>query len=263
MKISLMLFSNRPEKMERFLKSLELLESIRHKFTVTALLQEPYTGREHFLKKIDKIDFHPAVKPPVPFLKLMKRAMEITRDADYFWSLGDDHQFFNPNNNLKFNKTAAEYYEECFNFLENNPKTGILSCKGYLGGYASGYNFVKNPSNGLISTADGGIFYKNVGIENIIDTYEEGLVGALAESLCAYNILDLGYDMVRRFNSSTKHERPNKKEKHIGGATNLSYSDKIVNTNIQYRIRFKFDDPEWTHSSRKYPKKIAIKLGHY
>lgn len=199
-------------------------------------------------------------KMPVPFAKLRRNVMKLAADYsdyDYFWQLDDDHILRNSNGNT-YCKTSYQYHEEVFEYLSKNPQTGVLSIKGFLGGANCGYSFLKNPKNGLISTNKGGLILKNIGIDNICNEYESKLLGALEESLFAYNIMSNGYDYVVRFNSST-YQKPCSAK--IGNIINISYSDETVNSNIQGYIRKKFDDPVWYHSSKLYPNKIAKILG--
>ena len=255
----MIVISNRPKNLHRFLNSTFILSNIRHMFEIYVLAQYPVTGLEHFLSITDNVKIIEPVSAPVPFAYLRRQAMLMAPDSDYFWSLDDDHVFANSNGKT-FSKTCSDYYREVFEFLENNQDTGVVTCRGFVGGYSWGYKFVKNPINGLVATDKGGIFLKNVGVDKIVSEDEGMLVGALFESLAAYNILSLGYNHIRRYNSPVKNIPPGK-EKHIDGSSNISYCDETVNANIQGYIRKKFDDPNWTHSSKKYPKAIAKILG--
>lgn len=259
MKIALIVISNRPNNLKRFIDSLAVVSEIRELFTICCLLQNPFTGNETFLSGIDRFNIIESKGEPVPFTLYRKMAMQMMPDADWFWSLDDDHQFANGNGDM-FNKSCSDYYSEVFQYINGNNYVGAVNCKGYVGGYSSGYDFIVNPSNGLVATDKGGIFLRNIGIDEIIDSSEENLVGALFESLAIYNIMHRGYDLVRRFNSPMTNKNPGS-AKHIGGSGVISYSDEVVNSNIQGHIRKKFNDPTWTHSSKKYPKLISERIG--
>lgn len=258
MKIALIVISNRPAKLKRFLDSLAKFPELASQVVVAVTAQG---NPEHYQHLVGKYQFRYMInvikqpEPPVPFVWLRKSTMNLLPDADFYWSLDDDHQFCDANPNNTLNKTVTDYYTEIFSLLRSRPEIGAVSSRGYFGGYAWGYDIRLNPSNGLVATDAGGIILRNIGVDKIIEPDEEHLVGALFESLAIYNIMSHGYKLARRFNSPVKFEPPGA-GKHIGGSNNISYSDKIVEANIQKRIREKFNDPGWTHSSKKYPRGV-------
>ena len=77
MKVGIIIISNRPEKLKRFLESTMLIESIRHKIKIGVLLQNPFTGNEDFLKLADEVKLIENKGVPVPFAYYRKRAMEL------------------------------------------------------------------------------------------------------------------------------------------------------------------------------------------
>lgn len=259
MKIGMLIISNRPKDLEQFLETIHLLGGLNKHIKICAILQPPFTSREKFLSLVDSYELVENKGEPVPFVWYRKRAMLLAKDCDWLWSLDDDHRFADSSGEL-FNKTCEEYYSDVFDWLEKSNTVGALSCRGYVGGYQWGYDFKINPKNGLVATDKGGIFIRNIGVDKIIELEEENLVGALFESLAIYNVLSYNYKLGRRYNSPVKNRPPGKK-KHIGGSGVSSYSDGVVGNNIQKRIREKFNDLEWTHSSRKYPKQIAEIIG--
>lgn len=260
MKIAMIVISNRPEMLERFTNSLDdIIPGLRNQFELCCLLQPPFTGEEPCLAKVDRWALRPAPGKPTPFAKLRKEAMLLYPDCDWYWSLDDDHYFANSGGET-FTKTCYEFYYDVFQYLKYNHDAGVLTCRGYVGGYSWGYDFKVNPDNGLVATDKGGIFFRNIGPDSIVEPEEEELVGALFESLASYNIMSFKLNHVRRYNSPIKNVVPGA-EKRIDVSENISYSNETVNANIQGHIREKFQDPNWTHSSKKYPAYIARMIG--
>ena len=255
MKINMIIISNKPEKLESLTASLHKLGSARDRISITLVAQYPVHENDDYLSHFNTVTIVPACDKdlPIPFVWYRKEAMYANPDCDYFWSLDDDHIF--ADGNSTYTKGCKEYYNEVFDWLEENPDVGVLSCKGYFGGYAWGYDFKKNPKNALVATDKGGIFFKNIGIESIINMDESRLVGALFESLATFNIMSWGFKLARRYCSPIKNTPPGK-GKHISHSLNISYSNITVNRNVQKIIRQKFNDPEWEHSSKKYPAAI-------
>lgn len=254
MKVGMIVITNRPDDFKQFMESMKVLGDFRERFMLFALIQPPFNGYEDFLDDVDFIEKCNKCFPPIPFVYLRKKIMNLAASygCQWFWSLDDDHRFMDGKGDT-FNKTCAEYYTEVFDHMENNPETGVITCRGYFGGYASGYDFVTNPKNGLVATDKGGIFFRNIGVDKIIEPCEERLCGALFESLATYNIMNYGFNHVRRYNSPI-YSVPPGKQKRQGISDNISYCDETLNKNVQGRIRQKFNDPTWTHSSKKYPK---------
>lgn len=258
MKVGMIVISNRPDDLEEFLHSMSVMKSFRSQFGVYCLLQDPFTGHEPFLRSVDKYNIVKNLGAPIPFAYYRRMAMKLCRDVDWFWSLDDDHRFQDSIGKM-FNKSCVEYYNDVWSFLRSHEDVGVLSCRGYFGGYSTGYDFVINPDNGLVATDKGGLFLRNIGVDKIVSDEESHMRGALFESLAAYNIMDFGLKFARRYNSPI-HSRPPGKNKRQGISQNVSYSDETLNNNLQKYIRDKFDDPTWTHSSKRYPARLRAKL---
>jgi len=258
MKVTIIVPSNRPFKFKRFSDSFHYLGDLRDKITIHVSAQEPWKIDElqeyQHGSIIDSFSFHEKAYP-TEMIKWRRAGMEANPNSDYYWFLDDDHQFANSSNSGLFRKTCFEYYKDVFEYLEKNQDVGVLSCRGYFGGYAWGYEIKKNPKNGLIATAHGGLFIKNIGLEKICPLELVNNVGALYESVLGYNTISNGYNFAKRYNSPTKTESV----KHIGN-DNLTYSKEVISKNNQKYVREKFDDPSWEHSSKKYPKGIEICL---
>lgn len=263
MKITIIIPSNRPTLMRRFLSTFHKLGALRDSVQIHLSHQEPWEVDDVLdLHHRGLISTHTLHEPanPTRMIEWRRAGMAMNPDADYYWFLDDDHQFADSSKDGTFTKTCEEYYSEVFDYLKSNPDVGVMTCRGYFGGYAWGYEIKKNPTNGILATDKGGLFIKNIGIEKICPSKLIENRGALFESVFGYNVISHGYNTARRYNCPTKSTPPGKGKK-IGNSKIATYSDDIVNSNNQKYIREAFGDPLWCHSSKKYPKDIAKMLG--
>jgi hypothetical protein len=173
----------------------------------------------------------------------------LVEDFDWLWQFGD-YQIFKDSGGDVFTKTFNTYYQEVLDFIKKTPDAGVISCRGFHGGWENGYAFIRHPKNALIQAGHGGLFYQNIGIDNLIEPCEVNLLGAIEEALIGYNIMSNGFAYYRRFNSPMGNRRCTR----IGEIP--SYTIETINANIQGRIRDKFDDPNWNHENKKYPNAI-------
>ena len=259
MKIGLIMISNRPDNLAKFVQNLDRLGEFGDHLVKSVLIQSPFSGNESCLGEFDRVGHDDAVDSrveAVPFLRYRRKAMALVGDCDWFWQIGDDHVLRDSKGEV-FSKTLSEYYMDVLDFISANNRIGVVSCKGFFGGRCAGYRFNTNPTNGLISADNGGIFFKNIGIDSIISYEDAMLVGAIEEMLVSFNIISEGYGFARRFNSPVTTP----KYKKIGDA--ISYSIDTLDANIQGRIRQKFNSPYWNFEEKKFPKQIMDMINEY
>ena len=241
--------------LDRMLNSIYKLGGNLDRIKIFATLQPPFTGKEDCLKFLDGwVMDEPCGDGIIPFARYRRKVLELASEhgVDWFWSMGDDHIFSDSGGDL-FTKTCEEYHRDVFDWLDENDDVGAISLKGYVGGYSWGYDFCKMPRNGIVATDKGGFMVRNIGVDKILPLDEAELVGALFESMAVYNVMWHDYKFAVRFNSPTKCPNMPGQSKRIGGSRNKSYSDDTINNNLQGKIRHKFADPTWDHSSKKYP----------
>ena len=256
MQYTLIIPSNRPGKFKRFSTTINILGTLAHQVRIHLSVQRPWTidlANEYLHSGIiDSFSYHPPACP-MEMVKWRRSGIEQHPDSDFYWFLDDDHQFADSKSTGLFTKTCHEYYSDVFEYLKENKDVGVLSCRGYFGGYAWEYDFRKNPTNALIATSHGGLFIRNIGVEKICPESIRNNVGALYESVFGYNVMSEGYKFAKRYNSPTRTDAV----KHIGDE-NISYSHDVVSKNNQAYIRNKFNDLTWTHSSKRYPKGLPL-----
>lgn len=262
-KLGFIIVSNRPEKLARFLQSFcENWPILDTETKLTLVYQKPvnFAISDIFdsCKEIPVFDH----SQPLPMVQLRRHGLDLVEDCEYICTLDDDHQFVGHREGKLYPKSSFEFYQDAIKFMDDNPKVGVMSLRGYFGGVAWGYEPKINPANGLFENNAGGLLMRNIGKEKIFPTECHNFVGVLSEPLMAYNIINEGYNCAKKFNCPNKFEVPGK-SKHVGENSKISYSEEVSNANVQGYIRKKFDDPTWRHSDKKYPKKIAIQLGYY
>lgn len=265
MEITIIIPSNRPALLRRFLSSTNNLGGLRKNIIIHISAQCPNSMDDMIRLRDDGlIDSFSMHKPsnPTNMVLWRRRGMELNKNSDYYWFLDDDHQFSDAKKDSRYYKTCEQYYTEVFYYLENNKDVGVMCCNGYFGGFSWGFEIKKNQKNGLLSTDKGGMIIRNIGIESICPFDLVGNKGALFESVFGYNVMDNGYNFARRFNCPTKSEAVGA-SKRIGTSNVLTYSNDVVDKNNNKYIREKFNDPDWNHSSKKYPRKIANRLGFF
>ena len=263
-KIGFMVLSNRPHKLKRFQASIEKMPWLRNNAAFGLVYQQPviaenYTFYTHS-KKIDDFNYYRSNNLPLPMVQLRRHGLNLLQDCEYICCLDDDHEFVEERIGKNYPKSSEQYYIESLEWMDKNNDVGILSQRGYFGGYAWGYEPKKNPNNGLIENNAGGILCRNIGIDTMFPKECHEFVGVMSEPLIGYNIVAKGYNFAKRFNCPNKFEAPGS-NKHVNSGSNISYSEEVCNKNVQGYIRKKFDDPNWRHSSKKYPKLIAEILG--
>lgn len=258
-KLGIMVVSNRPGKLSAFSTAARTQEKLNEIAVYGLVHQDPVCLIPTIFKYA--FDLEPFDKTkPLPMLQLRRHGLNLLRDCEYIICLDDDHRFQCAREGKKFGMSTEDYYLSSLKYMEDNPDIGVLSQRGYFGGFAWGYNIVKNPKNGLIENNAGGIMLRNIGADKIFPVECHNFVGVMSEPLMGYNIINHGYNYAKRFNCPNKFDVPGSK-KHVGIRANISYSEEVANQNAQGYIRFKFHDPTWRHSDKKYPKLIAEKLG--
>lgn len=266
MKITIIVPSNRPQKLARFLASFPTLAKgdFGKQYHVHISAQVP-NNQKDVLRMLNyhigekwSLSWHLSANP-TKMIMWRYQGMYENKDSDYFLFLDDDHKFDDPDLSKRFRMTCSEYYKTAFEFLEENQDVGVLCLRGSLGGSSWGYKIVKTPTNGLVSTDKGGMIVRNIGINNICEPTLLLNEGALFESVFAYSVMLHGWKNAKRFNAPTKFEAVGS-HKHIGNSQVATYSDEVVNANNQKWIREIFNDPNWTHSSKQYPKILLQKF---
>lgn len=236
--------SHRPHLVMRSYSSRKALGDLDYKFCVIG--QNPVT--HEMLSKLEDTRFVIVDPPKVPGLIEMVRwyqiGFDMAKDADYFLIVDDDHHW----KEITFNHpSSGEYIKQCLDWMDVNPDVGFLMTKGYFGSAAWGDAFVKSPTNGLVNL-DRGMIMRNIP-EFKFTEEEQSFVGTLVESLLGYKIMAMGYKIAKRFCNPTLKDRG--KRLNSGG---ISYSDETLTNNIMGYIRRIYNDPTWTHESRKYPR---------
>lgn len=255
MKLGFVVVSNNPVKLKRFIASTQHLDRLKQHALFTLTHQRPVTKDD--IQPFDRtVELEPFDhSKPLPLLQLRRHGLQLVSDCDYICYLDDDHQFVPERPGKTYPKSSDDYYMEAIEWMDENPDVGVLSLRGYFGGYAWGYNFKKMPANGLIENNAGGIFMRNIGIDRIFPRECWDFIGVMSESLSGFNVMSHGYKLAKRFNCPNKFDVPGA-NKHVGVNANISYSEEICNANAQGYIRRKFNDPTWRHSSKQYPKGI-------
>lgn len=257
MRVGIILISNRPDKLNNFVSSLNKLPRLRSAVEVYAAVQPPFTGAEPALKELDGFVLVENYGVPVPFTWYRLQAMLLARECDLFWSLDCDHKFDESGSGMHI----TQYYFEVFRYFNFEKDAGVLCCTGEE---KEDYNFHVNPRDRKIWTDRGGLFLRNIGVDKIIEPSEQHLVGALFECLAAYNIMSYGYSFAKRYNAPLKMERYTTErgyKRYMVKHMDVSYSDSVLDVNIRGRIRSKFEDPTWgpdetNVASEHYPDKI-------
>lgn len=248
MKVSIIVPSHRPHKTRRLLRSLQDVQMLN--FDVWLLNQSPLNA-DVFLemrRSFQHIDIHNAEFPPVdkatPIPIVRWRAMAMAQsDADVFLMLDDDHQFVPKSARWP---SSQRYYAECVRYMETYPEVGSIMTSGFFGGAAWKDKFVRNPDNGCVALQTG-LFIRN--IPNLITGDELWLVGLLDESLYIYKAIEMGYTHVKRFYCPTKKD-PSKRI----GCGLPTYDKAVIQDNIGGYIQKRYNDPNWHHESKKYPR---------
>lgn len=218
-------------------------------FEVCAIAQPPVTYE--FLEKMGVHTYAivdpPKVKGLIEMVHWYDVGMRILKHCDYFLFIDHDHRF-KPAKNDK--PSSGTYYQECIDYMDANPDVGVFNTKFYFGGAAWKYEIKKNPVNGLLSI-NTGMFIRNVP-EFKFNRRELSFVGTLVESLLGYKMIALGYNNAKRYYCPTTFTKS--KRLYSGEPT---YSKEVLLANIQGYIQEIYDDPDWDHESRKYPKGLG------
>jgi len=215
-------------------------------FEVCVLGQPPVTHR--FLEQ-QKVHRHiivpvPKVKNLIEMVQWYAYLMSMGSDCEYYLIVDHDHRFKEAKDGKP---SSGQYYQECIDYMDANPDVGVFLTKSYFGGAAWKYEIKKNPENGLVNI-NTGMFLRNVP-EFVLTEEEKSFVGTLVESLLAYKMMALGYKLAKRYYCPTRYTR--NKRLYSGLPT---YSRTVLLANIQGYIRRIYNDPEWDHESRKYPR---------
>lgn len=267
-RIAFVIPSNRPVTLRRFIKSLDNSPWIVENSIFVFVIQEPvydWDLKDWLKSNVDhKITLIDSFKTnPKPMLQLRRHGLQniSIMDSDYICFLDDDHQFVSERPEKNYPMSSDEFYRTSCEWLDANLDVGILSQRGYFGGYAWGYKPEKNPSNGLIENEAGGILFRNISINTTFPEECWNFVGVMSEPLVGYNIMAAGYNFAKRFNCPNKFDKPGKTKHVESSGSNITYSEQVANENAQGYIRKKFNDPIWRHSNKKYPKDIAKRIG--
>lgn len=250
--VGIVIPSNKPHKFERYAATLDKLGGLREQFQIAVVAQYPWTREKldsHFeCGEIDLFTLMPETE--ITHMVLWRRTgMSLLANCDYFLFMDDDHKFQDGKD-----KTCEQYYSEVLDWLDANQDVGALTCAGYFGGYAWGYDFKKTPKNSIIAVQKGGLFIRNIGVNTICPVHLTRNIGAMFETVFTYNVMLAGYKWAKRFNAPTYCERPGQVD-----GTRKSYSTEIVYGffgNGKW-VRENFEDPTWEYNNRRYPKKLC------
>lgn len=179
----------------------------------------------------------PAIPGLIEMVMWYNIGMAMGIDCEYFLIVDDDH---------RYKPGSGKYFQQCIDYMDAHPDVGFMMTKGYFGSAAWGDAIVKHPANGLVNL-DRGMIMRNVA-EFEFNEEELGFVGTLVESLLCYKMMALGYNVAKRFCNPTLKDRSKRLNNGL-----ISYSDETLQANIGGYIRRIYNDPTWTHESRKYP----------
>jgi len=163
----------------------------------------------------------------IPFAKLRGEGMRKS-NADYFLFMDDDNRFL---------KSCDSYFVNCVQFLQDNPLCSILQA-----------DKTRDKKYGAYYKSDG-FYWTGYGLflKNIIRDYNQLLdfKGCCEETLFAYETLNLdglSYTMYGNptWRDTSKHPKWNEEN-------NNSYSEEVIQNNIQGYIQEKYCDSNWRY----------------
>lgn len=192
------------------------------------------------------------LQAPAMINRLWGDAAALWPEADVYLLLDDDHSL-SSTGTPRYPMSSWRRYAQCLEYLDRYRDCGVLMCEGTLGGTPAGYSI--GPSRvGLIAVARG-LFLRNV--KRPLFTEEEMLIpGCYGESIAAYSIMRQGFYFAKQFNNPTRI-LPIGKISRDAPADDIHNYD-LIQANGERYIRETYDDPAWTHDSKKYPRGLKV-----
>lgn len=162
-----------------------------------------------------------------------------------------DHDFVYTAGTPQYPSPSGVRYRQAIRYMKQNPWCAYVMCAGSLGGSVQREKIAPT-SVGLISTSRG-LFIRNIYKGAIFPKGATKLAGTLEESVACYYVMesDPRYFGAKQFNNPTRHQM-GKIVAH--DEKDLLHSQSVMDANLQQFIRDRYNDPQWTHNSRKFPK---------
>lgn len=268
MKITLNIPSNNPESFFNILlPSIEHLKELKgedgeNEITFYLIAQRPWSDIDISLASMAVIsegfnfEYTYVVNQEKPSMFHL-RSIGIVKslNTDYFLMMDDNFRF--TSGTPKYAASSGKRYLQCINYLQKYSNCGFVMCEGSLGGNIQKWE-ISSTITGLFATTRG-IVFRNIGADYLCRKTPR-LIGGLEESVFCYHIIEEGYYPAKQFNNPTQHKDKAKK----GEVKSIIHDQSIWEDNCQWYIRSRYDDPQWTHSSKRWPiglKKKFLEVG--
>ncbi len=242
--------SNNPEHaFDIFAPSVKHIKDCGIHWKLLGVFQPPWTEKliREFTNLI-QMDYHwqsEIAKRCPSMCHLRNQAIQFDTHLDYYM-FQDDNTMFS-SGTTKYPRSSGERFNEVIQYLEDNPKCGVVMCEGSLGGAQRGYEIQPYPG-GLIATTRG-LFFRNTG-----KIYPSGmwkLAGGMEESIAAFYAIEKGYYIAKQFNNPTRCMHRHKPNESAPGSI---HDPDVTDANVVAYIRERWNDPTWTHESRRLPR---------
>lgn len=189
---------------------------------------------------------------PTPMGKLRHDAAGMFPEADiYMYS--DDNLRFRPTGTKCYPEGSAERYLQVLDYMKTFPRCGAVMCTPSLGGTVAKY-IIKPTRNGLVATASG-LFIRNVFGGALYTKKECALKGGMMETMPVFRAFGQGYYFAKQFNNPTIHMHLHKLN-NTHPDNHIQHMDKVIRPNAERYVREQYEDPEWTHEGRYFPKAL-------
>lgn len=259
MKIGIAITTNNPKvTFSSFLPTLENITEINSKAVFLINFQPPW-GVNQILEAIRVIEgngfevrrtFTGGWDKPIEIMAMREEAALLGEDCDAYLLCDDDFKFSSGTPQQK--KSSGMKYLDCINFLEENERCGVITVKGFLGGYQWGED-IKRVWHDMYST-NRGLFLRKIEGFNIAP--EETLVirGGLEESIAVFARLERGYWPAKQMNNPTISYTERVDDESL--PLDDFHHPEVIKKNAQAYIQRKYSDPNWDYQKKKIPKGI-------
>lgn len=200
--------------------------------------------------KFNSITEHPLKVPSMTHLRNL--GITYSSNSDYFF-FADDNLVFTAGTK-QYPQSSGRRYLQAIDYLKNYPNCGFVMCEGSLGGSVQKLE-ISSTKVGLFATTRG-LILRNIGAKKIFRS-TDNLIGGLEESIACYHIIEEGFYPAKQFNNPTLHRHTSKPGKK--GCIGI-HDQAIWSRNCEKYIRERYEDPDWTHQSRKWPKGLKKKF---
>ena len=255
MKIEIIVPSNNIEELNGFIESFNRMKKMKMIYNIVPILNNQSYYKDQELKKSNEIKricrYNPKMKITkkgniIPFADLRYAGMKVSI-ADYFMFMDDDN---------RFKLESDDYYVEVASILYNNKEITTLQCDRKRDGKIG----LHIQENGFFWTGYS-LIIKNNSIAYLRDEFP-GYYGCCEETLFAYKALENeGLPYIYYGNPTS---RDTSKPADWNQNNNPSYSEEIIQNNIQGYIQNHYDDNNWRYyeniPNTRFPKGLLKKL---